>query len=147
MASVSFTFLGPALGHGAQTETQDVELGGDGLHRRQLLVGVAAALDQRLADLGGRQATIQAGGPEGGVGLKMVLDQAAQVIQEMGQVELDRLAAAPAEGIGAGEAGAQLVAGLAERIPAAAEETGGLALPELELVEGVGHEAAPVRPG
>src|SRR5512135_2515975 len=65
----------------------------------------------------------------------------------MGQVELDRLAAAQAEGIGAGEARAQLVAGLAERVPAPAEQTRGLALPELELVEGVGHEAAPFRRG
>jgi hypothetical protein len=53
MASVSFTFLGTALDHGAQTEAQEVELGGDGLHGGQLLVGVAAALDQLLADLGG----------------------------------------------------------------------------------------------
>src|SRR5512135_2641968 len=65
----------------------------------------------------------------------------------MGQVELDRLAAAQAEGIGAGEARAQLVASLAERVPAPAEQTRGLALPESELVEGVSHEAAPFRPG
>src|SRR6516162_5696668 len=77
----------------------------------------------------------------------MVLDQAAQVVEEMGQVELDRLAAAQAEGIGAGEARAQLMTGLAERVPTAAEEIGGLALPELELLEGVGHEVAPFRPG
>ena len=68
----------------------------------------------------------------------MVLDQAAQIVEERGQVELDRLAAALAEGIGAGETGAQLVAGLAERVPAPAEQTGGLALPESELVEGIG---------
>src|SRR3954452_895744 len=46
-------FLGSALDDGAQAETQDVELGGDGLYGRQLLVGVAAALDQLLAALGG----------------------------------------------------------------------------------------------
>ena len=77
----------------------------------------------------------------------MVLDQAAKVVKEMGQMELDRLAAAPAEGIGAAEARAHLVAGLAERIPAPAEPTCGFALPELELVESVGHEAAPFRSG
>src|SRR5262249_24440766 len=124
-------FLGPALDPGAQPATQEGELGGDGLHRRQLLGGIAAARDQLPADLGGRQATIQAGGLEGGVGLKMVLDQAAQVVEEMGQVELDRLAAAHAKGIGAGEARAPLVAGLAKRIPVAAERTGGPAVPEV----------------
>src|SRR6516162_4291920 len=130
-------FLGPALDHGTEPEAQDVELGGDGLHRRQLLVGVAAALDQLLADLGGRQATIQAGGLEGGVGLKMVLDQAAQVIEEMGQSEFNRLAPAQAEGVGASQTRAEFVTGLAEGVAAPAEETSGFALPELELVEGI----------
>ena len=60
-------------------------------------------------------------------------------------MELNRLASAPAEGIGAGEARASLVAGLAERVAAPAEQTCGFALPELELVEGVGHEATPFR--
>src|SRR4051812_25165196 len=77
----------------------------------------------------------------------MVLDQAAKVVKEMGQMELNRLATAPAEGIGTGETRAHLVAGLAERIPAPAEQICGFALPELEFVESVGHEAAPFRSG
>src|SRR4051794_26454591 len=75
----------------------------------------------------------------------MILDQTAQVVEEMGQMELHRLASAPAEGIGTSEAGAHLVTGLAEGVAAAAEETSGFALAELELVESVGHEVAPLR--
>src|SRR5262249_14264773 len=134
-----------ALDHGTETETQDVELGGDGLHGRQLLVGVAPAFDQLLADLGGREATIQAGGLEGGVGLKMILDQTAKVVEEIGQMELHRLGSAPAESIGTSEARAHLVTGLAEGVAAPAKETSGFALAELELVESVGHETAPLR--
>src|SRR5271165_7166491 len=63
----------------------------------------------------------------------------------MGQMELNRLASAQAEGIRAGKARADLVAGLAKCVPAPAKQTCGLALPELELVESVGHEAAPFR--
>src|SRR5205823_12518619 len=122
-------FLGAALDDRAQTEAEEVELGGDGSHGGQLLVGVAAARDQLLADLGGRQATIQAGGLEGGVGLKMVLDETAQVIEQIGQSDFHRLAPAEAEGIGASQARAELVTGLAERVAAPAEETGGFALP------------------
>ncbi len=39
----------------------------------------------------------------------------------------------------------RLVAGLAEGVAAPAEKTCGFALPELELAEGVGHEATPGR--
>ena len=77
----------------------------------------------------------------------MVLNEAAKVIEQMGQMMLNRLASAQAIGIRAGETRAELVAGLAERVAAPAEQTGGFALPELELVEGVGHEAAPLRSG
>ena len=76
--------MGSALDDRAQTEAEEVELGSDGLHGGQLLVGVGAAFDELLADFGGRQTTIQAGGLEGGVGLKMVLDQAAKVVEQMG---------------------------------------------------------------
>ena len=75
----------------------------------------------------------------------MVLDQTAKVVEEMGQMELNRLASAQAEGIRVGKARADLVAGLAKCVPAPAKQTCGLALPELELVESVGHEAAPFR--
>jgi hypothetical protein len=51
----------------------------------------------------------------------MVLDQAAKVVKERGEMELNRLAAEAAEGIGAGKARAHLVACLAERISAPAE--------------------------
>src|SRR5690242_17425599 len=77
----------------------------------------------------------------------MVLDQAATVVKELGQMELNRSVAAPAEGTGTCEPGAHSVAGLAARIPAPAEQICGFALPELEFVESVGHEAAPFRCG
>src|SRR5437899_3160076 len=77
----------------------------------------------------------------------MVLDEVAKVVEQMGQMELNRLASAQAEGIRASEARAHLVAGLAEGVAAPAEETGGFALPELELAEGFGHEATPLRSG
>src|SRR3954462_10591665 len=108
----SALFLGPALDDGAQAEAEDVELGGAGGQGWQLPVGVAVVRDQLLANFRGRQATIQAGRLEGGVGLEMVLHQAAEIIEELRQMELDGLAPAQAEGIRAGEAGARLVAGL-----------------------------------
>src|SRR4051812_34316355 len=92
MASVSFTFFGAALDDGAEPEAQEVEFVADGLDRWSLLVGVALASDELLADLGCRQAAIQPGGLEGGVGLEIVLHQIAEIRKEMGQVELGRLA-------------------------------------------------------
>src|SRR3989440_12952974 len=77
----------------------------------------------------------------------MVLHQTAEIGEELRQMELHGLAPAQAEGIRAGEARAHLVAGLAEGVAAPAEETGGFALPELELAEGLGHEATPLRSG
>ena len=70
---------------GAEAEAQVVELGGDRLDRRQVLVGVALAVDQLLADLGGGQAAVQAGGLEGRVGLEVVLDEIADVGEEGGR--------------------------------------------------------------
>src|SRR5215470_4566590 len=77
----------------------------------------------------------------------MVLNEAVQVIEQMGQSVFHRLAPAQAEGVGASQARAEFVTGLAEGVPAPAEETGGFALPELELVEGIGHEPTPLRSG
>src|SRR5262245_26258079 len=77
----------------------------------------------------------------------MVLNEAAPIIEPMGQSVFDRLAPAPAEGVGASQARAELVTGLAERVAAPAEETGGFALPKLELVEGMGPETTPLRSG
>jgi hypothetical protein len=54
-------------------KAEGVELGGDGLQAGQLLVGVALAVDKLAADLRSGQAAIQAGGPEGGIGLDVVL--------------------------------------------------------------------------
>ena len=68
----------------------------------------------------------------------MVLDQTAKVVEEMGQMELNRLASAQAEGIRVGKARADLVAGLAKCVPAPAKQTCGLALPELELADSTG---------
>ena len=77
-------FLGAALDDGAQSEAQEVEFVADGLDRGEVLVGVALALDELLADLGCRQAAIQPGGLEGGVGLEMVAHAIAEIRQEMG---------------------------------------------------------------
>src|SRR5271165_2343214 len=74
--------------------------------------------------------------------------QVARVVHLLGstiQMELNRLASAQAEGIRAGKARADLVAGLAKCVTAPAKQTCGMALPELELVESVGHEAPPFR--
>jgi hypothetical protein len=77
----------------------------------------------------------------------MVVDEATKIIEQPRQRELNGLATAQTKGIGAGEAGAKLVVRLAERVAAPAEETGGFALPELERVEGIGHEVTPLRSG
>jgi hypothetical protein len=76
--------LGAALDDGAQSEAQEVEFVADGLERGEALVGVALALDELLADLGCRQAAIQPGGLESGVGLEMVAHAIAEIRQEMG---------------------------------------------------------------
>jgi len=76
--------LGAALDDAAQSEAQEVEFVADGLDRGETLVGVALALDELLADLGGRQAAIQPGRLEGGVGLELVAHEIAEIRQEMG---------------------------------------------------------------
>ena len=78
----------------------------------ELGVGVALALDQLAADLGGGQAAVQPGGLERRVGLAMVLGDGPDVVEQMGQVELRRLAAAAGGGVAAGDAGAGLALGL-----------------------------------
>ena len=142
MASVCGTFLGPALGHLAQAEAQGVQLGPDRLPAGELRVGVALALDQLAADLGGGQAAVQPGGLERRVGLAMVLGDGPDVVEQMGQVELRRLAAAAGGGVAAGDAGAGFALHLAGGVAAPAEGALGLALAEGQLGQGAGHVAA-----
>jgi hypothetical protein len=133
--------LGAALGHLAQAEAQGVALDADGLHAGQLRLGVALALDQLAADLGGGEPAIQPGSLQGGVGLAVVLSQGPDVLQEVGQVVLGGLAAAAAGG-GAGDAAALLMEGLADGVAAPAEEAVGLALAEAQVRHGAGDVAA-----
>ena len=76
------------------------------------LVDIALAFDELLADLGCRQAAIQPGGLEGGVGLEIVLNQIAEILKEMGQVELGRLATTSREVVRTGDAGYELMLAL-----------------------------------
>src|SRR5262249_61510624 len=80
-------FLGAALDDAAQSEAQEVEFVADGLDRGETLVGVALALDKLLADLGCREAAIQPGGLEGGVGLEMVSQEIGRIRTEVGGLE------------------------------------------------------------
>jgi hypothetical protein len=113
--------LGAALGHLAQPQAQGVQLGADGRGAGQLLVAVALALDQLAADLGGREAAVQAGGPECRVGLAVVLGDGADVIEKPGEAGLGRLAPAAGGGVQASDAGAGLALGLADGVAAPAE--------------------------
>jgi hypothetical protein len=44
--------LGATLDHGAEAETQTIELETDGLHGWQFLIWIASSFDELLADLG-----------------------------------------------------------------------------------------------
>jgi hypothetical protein len=134
--------LGAALGHLAQPQAQGVELGADGRGAGQLLVGVALPLDQLAADLGGREAAIQAGGPERRVGLAVVVGDGADVIEQPGQAGLGGLAPAAGRGVQASDAGAGLALGLTDGVAAPAEQALGLALAEGKPLQGAGDEVA-----
>ena len=124
--------MGQALADLAQVKAEGVELGRDRLQAGQLLVGVALAGDELAADFGSGEAAEQAGGPERGVGLDVVRDEVAEVVEEARQVELGGLAPAARGGVLAGEAGAALVHRLAKGVPPPAEKEIGLALPQVQ---------------
>jgi hypothetical protein len=88
-----------------------------------------------LADLGGRQAAIQPGGLEGGIGLEIVLNQIAEILKEMGQVELGRLTTASREVVRTGDAGVQLMLRLANRIPSPTQFAFGLPLAQAKRLD------------
>src|SRR5262249_12980863 len=143
MASVCGTFLGTALGHLAQAEAQGIQLETDRLPTRELLLGVALALDQLPADLGGRQPAIQPGGLERRVGLAMVLGDGPDVVEQVGQVEFGRLAPPAGGGVPAGNAGAGCVLGLAHGVAAPTEAALGLALADRQVGDRTRHKAPP----
>jgi hypothetical protein len=142
MASVSGTFLGAALGHLAQVETPGVQLGRDGLDGGQLRVSVTFGSDQLPADFGSGQPAVAARALEGRVGLTMLLDDGLDVDAELRQMDLGALTAAGGKGIQTGDARAEFVQALAERIAGPAQQLLGLALAQAEAIHGLGHEAA-----
>src|SRR3954467_8488284 len=99
MASVSAIFFRQALADLGEVAAKGVEPGGDGLEAGELLVGVALAVDQLTPDLGGGKPAVEAGGAEGRVGLDVVLDDILDVLEQAGQMELDRLAAPTGGGV------------------------------------------------
>src|SRR5438477_505642 len=73
------------------------------------------------ADRGGRQPAVQPGGLEGRVGLEVVGDDVADVLEEGRQMHLRRLAAAGGEVVNARDPGVQLVQRLADGVTGPAE--------------------------
>jgi hypothetical protein len=139
--------LGAALGHPGEPEAQQVELGVDRLLGGQLLVGVALDGDQLASDLGGTNPGEEAVGLELGVGLAVGIGDGPDVVEQSGQVLLGGLAAAAVEGIDAGQAGAEFVHPLADRLPVPAKVGLGPDLsPSPDGVDGLGHEEAPNAP-
>ena len=103
-------------------------------------VGIALAVDQLLADLRGGHPAIQACGLEGRVGLEVVVDEVADVVQEVGQVDLDGLASPGGEVVEAGDAGVEFMQSLAHGIACPAQVDGRLPLTEVEGLDRLGHE-------
>ena len=95
-----------------------------------------------LRTSGADKPAIQPGGLEGGVGLEVVRDKIADVLEEVGQVELGRLAAAGGEVVHAGDAGVQLMQGLAKGVASPAELPFGLPLAQAERLDRFRHERA-----
>jgi hypothetical protein len=114
------------------------------LHGRQLLVGIPLARDELLADFGRRQPAIQPGGLEGGVGLEVFGDEIAHMLEEVGQVEFAGLATAGGEVVEAGDAGVQLMQGLADGIVSPTQLALGLPLAQAEGLHRFGHVAPPL---
>src|SRR5207248_1853849 len=72
----------------------------------------------------------------------VVLDEVLDVVEQAGQVELDGLTSAAGGGVLAGDAGAALVQGLADGVPAPTEQEVGLTLPQAKGLHGIRHVAA-----
>ncbi len=68
-----------------------MQLGPNRLDRGQLRVGVPFLGDELAAHLGGRQAGVQAGTAEGGVGLALPIDERRDVGQQLGRCAALRL--------------------------------------------------------
>jgi len=137
--------LGATLDHGAEAETQEIELNPDGLHGWQFLIFISFSFDELLADLGRREAAIQPGGLEGGVGLELVADQIAEILNEMGQVELGGLATPSREVVATGESGVPLMLRLTKGITRPPQLPFGLPLAQAEGLDRFGQE--PPAPG
>jgi hypothetical protein len=135
-------FFRPALANLAQSEAQGVKLGRNGLQVGQLCIGVALAGDKLAPHLRGSQATIQPGSTEGGIGLDVICDEVANVVEQMWRMELDGFASAAGGGVLAGDASTPFVQGFAEGIATPAEEELGLSLSQVERSNGIGHVAS-----
>lgn len=122
-------------------KAQQVEFGGDGLQGRQLFVRVAFAFDQLPANLRGGQAAIQSGTAKLGIGLHVILNDVAPVVEQSRQMKLDRLSPATGRGI-ADNAGIDFVRGLAKRVPALAELPLGLSVRQIQIPTGPSHEVS-----
>ena len=142
MAFVWGIFFWQALADLAKMVAQVIEFAGDGLQAGELIVGVALAGDELSADFRGGQTAIQAGGAESRVGLDVVLDKIADIVEQAGEMELDRLASATGGGILASDPGTAFLQGLAKGIASPAEQEEGLALPQTKCGHGVGHVTA-----
>src|SRR5437764_1354567 len=85
----------------------------------------------------GRQ--IQQGGLERVIRLEQIGDEITNVLRELGQVEFAGLATPSGEVVHAGDAGVELMQGLANRVVSPAEVTFGLTLAEVERLDRFGH--------
>jgi hypothetical protein len=132
--------LGATLDHGAEAETQEIEFDTDGLYGGQLLICIAFSFDELRADRGRREAAIQPCGLEGGVGLEMISDQIAEILNEMGQVDLGGLAAPSGEVVPTRDAGVPFMLRLANGITRPTQLPFGLPLAQAEGFDRFRHE-------
>jgi hypothetical protein len=86
-----------------------MDLAPDGLGAGQFLIAIALLHDELFPDLGGGQPGVQALRLERRVGLALPIDEGFDVTEQMGQVFFGAFAPPQTKGIGAADAGGQLV--------------------------------------
>jgi hypothetical protein len=139
MAFVWGIFFGQALADLGEMVAHAIEFEGDGLKGGEFSVGIALVGDELAANFRGGQPAIDARGAEGRVGLEVVLDEVADIVEQVGQMGLDGLASATGGGILASDASTVFLQGLAEGIASPPKQPEGLSLTQSKCGHGVGH--------
>ncbi len=97
MLSVTGTFFGADLGDLLGEGAQGVELGSNGLSSGRLSIGITLPNNQLTADLGSREAWIEAVGAELGIGLALAINHGLDVNEQVGQMVFGAFATAGRE--------------------------------------------------